>query len=221
MKVLGYIRVSSVGQVRDGYGLEAQEHEIRTWCEREGHELVGIVAEPAKSGGEGLEGRVKLADALWRIEHGEAEALVVGDLSRLARDVVLQETVIATHPVISVREPDLCSNDPTRKLLRQIVGALNEWYRAMLKLQLAGGKAAKGRRGGFTGGQPRFGTRAEERELVPYDDELETLGVMMFMRGEGKSLEAIAAELNKMCIPTRKGGRWHPWTVSRILSRAA
>ncbi|MFB1052299.1 recombinase family protein, partial [Paraliobacillus sp. JSM ZJ581] len=32
MKVIGYIRVSTQGQVRDGYSLKYQEVEIKVYC---------------------------------------------------------------------------------------------------------------------------------------------------------------------------------------------
>lgn len=228
MRVIGYIRVSSEGQVRDGFGLDAQEHKIRTHAEREGLELVDIARDEARSGGDGLEHRVGLAVALQRIEEGEAEALLITELSRLARDVVLQEVVIgqliaSNHQVISVAEPDLCTNDPYRKAFRQMVGVWNEFYKGMLKLQMRGGKEAKRRRDpdAYWGGNPRFGTHPVDRELAPREDEMEVLAYMLGRRSQGASLERIAGELNAQGIPTRTpGARWHAWTVSRILTRA-
>ena len=39
--VAGYLRVSDPSQI-DTYSIEAQKREIATWCEREGHTLVGF-----------------------------------------------------------------------------------------------------------------------------------------------------------------------------------
>lgn len=221
MKLIGYVRVSSIGQARDGYGLPAQEHDLRTWCEREGHQLVTIVSEPAKSGGEGLEGRKGLAEALRRLEAGWGDALLVPDLSRLARAIVLQETILDDYPVVSVAEPDLDSDDPDRRFFRQIKGAMNEWYRLKLKLQLAGGREAKRRKGGYVCGRPPYGKRARNRELEDDTEQLATLGVMIALRQDyRKSFDAIAAELNRRAIPGPTGGIWHMNTVCRILTRA-
>lgn len=221
MKLIGYIRVSSRGQVTDGYGLPAQEHDIRTWCEREGHQLVTIVPEPAKSGGEGLESRKGLAEALRRLDAGWGDALLVPDLSRLARSIILQETILGDYAVVSVAEPDLCSDDPDRRFFRQVKGAMNEWYRLKLKMQLAGGKAVKASQGGYTGGRPPYGRCARNRELENQDDQLATLGVMIALRQDRHwTFQAIADELNRQGIPGPTGGIWHMNTVCRILTRA-
>jgi DNA invertase Pin-like site-specific DNA recombinase len=61
----------------------------------------------------------------------ENRTLVVEKLDRLTRDLMIQEHIIQDLrdrgiTVVSVAEPDLCSHDPTRELLRQIMGAIRE-----------------------------------------------------------------------------------------------
>ena len=58
----------------------------------------------------------------------EEPKLVIPD-DRLARDLLIQESIIADlkrngFEVISVAEPDLCSDDPSRVLMRQVLGRL-------------------------------------------------------------------------------------------------
>jgi hypothetical protein len=50
---------------------------------------------------------------------------VIEKLDRLAHDLTMQETIIGDLrklgiELVSVAEPDLCSDDPRRKLVRQI-----------------------------------------------------------------------------------------------------
>jgi DNA invertase Pin-like site-specific DNA recombinase len=76
--------------------------------------------------------------------HGNGTKLVlVEKLDRLARDLMIQESIIADmqrnqFEIISVVEPDLCSNDTTRKLMRQILGAFSEYEATMIALKLRG-----------------------------------------------------------------------------------
>ncbi|PLR75859.1 hypothetical protein CU633_18430 [Bacillus sp. V3-13] len=42
MNVVGYIRVSTQGQARDGYSLKYQEEEIKAYCEEHGFNLTNI-----------------------------------------------------------------------------------------------------------------------------------------------------------------------------------
>jgi hypothetical protein len=63
--------------------------------------------------------------------------VLVESLGCLARDLVVQESIL--HDVrrhgfqlISSAEPDLCSDDPSRKPMRQILGAFHEYEKAMI-----------------------------------------------------------------------------------------
>lgn len=42
MNVVGYIRVSTQGQAKDGYSLKYQEDEIKAYCEEQGWNLIHI-----------------------------------------------------------------------------------------------------------------------------------------------------------------------------------
>ncbi len=42
MNVVGYIRVSTQGQARDGYSLKYQEEEIKVYCKEQGLNLIHI-----------------------------------------------------------------------------------------------------------------------------------------------------------------------------------
>ena len=76
------------------------------------------------------------------------KVVLIEKLDRLARDLMVQETIIAKlrtneFDLISVTEPDLCVDDPSRKLMRQIFGAFAEYDRVMIVSKL---KAARQRK---------------------------------------------------------------------------
>lgn len=50
MKVIGYIRVSTQGQARDGYSLAYQEDEIKTYCQTHGYTLLRLFKDEGISG---------------------------------------------------------------------------------------------------------------------------------------------------------------------------
>src|SRR5207249_10420907 len=92
-------------------------------------------------------------------------------LDRLARDVVVQETIIADmqrkrFEIRSVTEPDLCSDDPTRTLLRQMMGAFAEYERKMIVLKLRGARQRKRQQSGSCEGRKPYGSRPGEREVL-------------------------------------------------------
>lgn len=71
---------------------------------------------------------------------------IIIELDRLARDLTIQEHIIQglQHrgiALVSVAEPDPCSDDPTRKLMRQIMGAIAEYDKLIIVLKLRGASA--------------------------------------------------------------------------------
>ncbi|MDQ0233410.1 hypothetical protein J2S19_004757 [Metabacillus malikii] len=50
MNVVGYIRVSTQGQAKDGYSLKYQEDEIKAYCEEQGLNLIHIFRDEGISG---------------------------------------------------------------------------------------------------------------------------------------------------------------------------
>ncbi|MDO7908902.1 recombinase family protein [Paenibacillus sp. JX-17] len=50
MNVIGYIRVSTSGQAKDGYSLAYQQDEIRSYCQEQGWNLQDIFTDEGISG---------------------------------------------------------------------------------------------------------------------------------------------------------------------------
>lgn len=231
MKVALYLRVSTDRQAEEGLGLDVQEAACRTWARAHRHRVVAVFKDEGISGSNGLEGRAGLADALRALRAGGVAGLLVYRLDRLARHLVLQESLLAevrriggqlftTSPAeAGYLEDD--PNDPSRKLIRQVLGAVNEYERAMIALRLRSGRKAKAERGGFAYGSPAFGYRAEGGELVPDEAEQAALGRIVDLHEAGKSLRTIADTLEHEGFRTKRGSpQWHPQTIARIIERA-
>jgi DNA invertase Pin-like site-specific DNA recombinase len=175
VKVVVYVRVSTGKQVEEGLGLADQEHACRAWARQHSHQVVAVFRDEGISGTKELEHRLGLAEALAAVKDGRAGAIVVYRLDRLARDLVLQEQLLAevwrSGELFSTAggEANLHDDpeDPSRRLIRQVLGAVSEYERAMIALRLRRGRAAKAARGGFAYGSPAFGHRAAGRALVP------------------------------------------------------
>lgn len=221
MKVNAYLRTSTESQEE---GLETQRAEIRSWAKREGHTIAGYYVDEGKSGSGGLETRIALADAL-----AQRLPIVVYKLDRLARDLVIQETIlgqakregIRIYSTLTTEDAYLEDDpkDPTRKLIRQVLGAVADYERAMIRLRMAAGANRKKAAGGYAGGGIPFGFRTEGQELVPEPLERKALTRMKKLKAEGMSLREIARDLDRGGFAPRKGRSWHPQSVSRILSR--
>lgn len=226
MRLVAYLRVSTDKQAEEGLGLEVQEQAIRGWARKNGHRLVEVFIDAGVSGSNGLETRRELPEALEALRDGAAAGLVVYRLDRLARDLVLQEQLLMEIRKLGgqvfstaggeqdylVDDPD----DPSRRLIRQVLGAVNEYERGMIRLRLRRGQQRKAEKGGYAGGRPRYGFRARDKELVPAPEERAVIERVRRMRRAGRSYRQIAAELEGEGIRPRSGGRWHPTMLARL-----
>jgi DNA invertase Pin-like site-specific DNA recombinase len=148
--------------------------------------------------------------------HSDGMKLVLIErLDRLARDLMVQETIIGDlrkhgFELVSVAEPDLCSDDPSRKLVRQVFGAIAEYERSMIVLKLRAARQRTRQREGRCEGRKPFGTRPGEQQVL---DRIQALAAKV-------NYSEIAETLNSEGVATRANGRYAA-TVSRILARAA
>jgi site-specific DNA recombinase len=88
MKALGYVRVSRVGK-REGDSFlspELQRQSIDRVCQRERLELIEVLEELDRSGGDAA--RPLWNQAIERVERGEIGAIVVWNLDRFSRSLL-------------------------------------------------------------------------------------------------------------------------------------
>lgn len=209
-----YARVSGKGQI-DGDGFPRQLEACQTYAEREGFEVVDVFQELGVSGTKELDNRPALQSLYLALEESKVDIIIIEKLDRLARDLMVQETIISDLQkrgitVLSTMEPDLCSEDPSRKLVRQIFGAIAEYDRAMTVLKLRGARQRTKSRTGRCEGRKPYGH---------YPGERPTLDVILRRRSQGWLCKDIAGELNREGKSSRSGGLWSAAVVSKILRR--
>jgi DNA invertase Pin-like site-specific DNA recombinase len=227
MKVMAYLRVSTGKQLKDGFGLADQEAQVRAWCRRNGHKLIRVVTDGAKSGELEAQDRPGLLEVLKAVRDGEAEGVVMRDLDRFARTLTVQEAVLGQfwklggHVFVvtdSDEIPQDDPDDPMRTAMRQMAGVFAQLERAMIRKRLRNGQAAKAAAGGYAYGGPPYGFKAVDKELAPDPAEQAVIARMRQMRGEGYSYRRIADVLNSEGISARRGP-WHAQTVLRAVER--
>lgn len=220
-----YCRVSTDRQAENGFGLAAQEKSIRTYMRQQRSRAPRFYVDRGVSGA--VEDRPALAELLADLQHGDI--VLVARLDRLARDLLTQEFLLRD---IRGRGGDLMScssseaeylqddpHDPTRKLVRQVLGAVSEFERSLIRLRLQRGRAIKAEHGGYAYGSPPYGLKAEGGELIPVPEEQEAIRLATDLRKRGCSLREVGIALWDAGHLSKRGGRWHPTTVARMLSR--
>jgi DNA invertase Pin-like site-specific DNA recombinase len=213
----GYLRVSGIGQSADDRdGFPRQQQAISEYAAKNDLRIVKWFRE-AKTGAKELEDRLVYWQMLEELKQGQVKTVVIEKLDRLARDLMIQETIIADfrrHGVtlVSTMEPDLCRDDYTRKFMRQIMGAVAEYDRANTVAKLKGARQRmKANRPGWKEGRKAIGEKPGEDVVV---------NLILKLRGEGKSLLSIAETLDREGIRPPKAAQWHASTVRNVLRRA-
>jgi site-specific DNA recombinase len=222
VKAIGYVRVSTDEQAREGVSLAAQEAKLRAYAELYDLELVDVVIDAGVSA-KTLD-RPGLGEALARIDAGEAEGLVIAKLDRLTRSVGDWNTLIdgwfgKRAALLSVGD-QIDTRTAAGRLVLNVLVSVAQWEREAIGERTAAALAHKKAQGEHVGA-PAYGFRVEGAGLAQVADELEAVCVMQELRAAGATLQAIADELNTRGIATKRGGRWYPTTVKNILERVA
>lgn len=202
-----------MGQVK-GDGFPRQLQAIKKYSGEHGVKIVQIFREMGVSGTKESMDRPAWAAMMTALLGNGVKTIIIEKLDRLARDLMIQEATIADlaksgFTLVSVAEPDLMANDPTRKLMRQMLGAVAEYDKDQIVLKLRGARMRMRAAEGRCEGRKPFGRDAEERKALER---------MRALRGNGLSFDRIAERLKEEGVPTRTGKRWHGVVVNRILT---
>jgi DNA invertase Pin-like site-specific DNA recombinase len=207
-----YARVSTQMQVDDGVSLDAQEKQLKYAAESQGYE-VEMLREEGRSG-KNITGRPVLTAALESLDKGEAEALFVTRLDRLARSTRdFLSIVDRSHKYgwrLALLDLGLDTATYQGRFVVTIMSAMAEMERGMISLRQK--DVHQDRRdnkkvwGVDLGPLPLVEKSISERILSE-----RTLGL---------SYKAIAEKLNSEGIKTVLGGvKWYPSTVRHIYLR--
>jgi len=229
MKAYGYIRCSGLSQ-GDGDGPERQRMAIIAYCGMNEIEIAGWFDEFHT--GTDLEGRPEFRKMREAMVSNGIRIVVVEKMDRLARSIMVQETIIGdfknngiTLKSATLGEDDLCGDDPTRVLIRQILACFFDYERKMIVSKLKAARERIKEQGRAPGAKnyspdPALNKNAEGRK--PYGQkpgEAEPLRMILAWHRANVACGSIAANLNSAGIPSRRGKSWRASVVAKILAR--
>jgi DNA invertase Pin-like site-specific DNA recombinase len=161
--------------------------------------------------------RPGFAAMLERIEGNGVRTIIVETASRFARDLMVQEV---GHAKLRERGIDLIAADnptsfiddtPTAKLVRQVLGAISEFDKAMTVAKLRGARERKRREAGKCEGRKSHAER--NPELVALVRQLRRKRP----KGGQRSLRDISAELAQHGIMNERGQPFSAASVKSML----
>jgi DNA invertase Pin-like site-specific DNA recombinase len=204
---LAYCRVSTNRQEETGHSLDSQAKLLTIAAEAQGYK-VEIVSE---TGSGRRASRPALAEALTRLERGEAQALFAVDIDRLARSVKhlseLMDSARRRKWRLVVATADIDTATPNGELLLGLLAQFAQFESRMIGERVKRQHQARRDRGIVWGVDQGY-----KGNLSP-----ETRSLIVTLNAQGKSLRAIAETLTERGLQTPRGGLWHAESVRAIL----
>ncbi len=206
-RAIGYARVSTEEQAQNGDSLAAQRQAVADEVERRGWEQLASLEDAAS--GKSVRKRPGLAEALRRLEGGEADVLVVAKLDRLSRSVLdfanLTERARKRGWSLVVLDLGIDLTTPHGEMMAGLLAVLAQWERRVIGQRIRDVLALK-KAQGVKLGRPR---------AIPDELRFRIRG----MHRSGLTPTEIARWLNEEGVPTAHGGtRWYASTVRGIVS---
>ncbi|MGL3211124.1 recombinase family protein [Bradyrhizobium sp. BR 1433] len=221
-KAFAYLRTSSaanIGEDKDSGRRQLQA--IEGFARRAGIELAGTYHDEAVKGSDPIDTRPGFAEMLEALEANGTKTIIVETASRFARDLMVQEVGFA---MLKARGFDLIAADsptsflddtPTARLIRQVLGAISEFEKAMLVAKLKGARDRKRRTGIKVEG------RKSIAEQKPETVEMARKLARARPKGGKRSLREISAALAEAGHTTGAGTPYAPTAIKLMLARAS
>ncbi|WP_272010956.1 recombinase family protein [Roseovarius sp. ZX-A-9] len=221
LKFVAYERVSTARQGRSGLGLDAQRRAIDDFAASRSADVIGRFTE-VESGSK--DARPELAQALHLAKLTGA-TLVIAKLDRLSRNAVFLLTLRDSGVrFLAVDMPE--ANDLTVGIMALVAQQEREAISRRTKEALAAAKARGVKLGNPNGAAAlkaagKGGAALRAAVTANADAHAADLAdVLIDIRAQGhETLRAMAGELNRRGILTRRGGRWQVSSVGNLLRR--
>src|SRR4051794_34806558 len=143
VEAIAYLRTSSATNVgADKDSDKRQRQAIEAFAKHAGYDLVAEFYDTAVRGTDAIETRPGFGAMLERIESNGVRTIIVETANRFARDLLVQEVGYARLrqrgiTLIAADSPNAFQDDtPTAKLVRQVLGAIAEFDKAMTVAKL-------------------------------------------------------------------------------------
>lgn len=217
---VAYYRTSSAANVGEDKDSESRQRAaVTAYAARGGLEIVGEYYDAAVSGADAIESRAGFCDMLAYMLGNGARTILVETSSRFARDLIIQETgykVLKARgiEVVAADSPGRFLDDtPTAILIRQILGAVDQFDKAMTVHKLRGARD----RASAKLGRRIEGAKWVRAQAIPQPH----VQAAKRLRDKGVTLRDIGPRLAAQGIKSRANTPYGLTSVARMLKRAA
>jgi DNA invertase Pin-like site-specific DNA recombinase len=221
VEAFGYIRTSSAANV--GPEKDSDKRQIRaiqSYAKAAGVVIIDFFYDAAVRGADPIEARPGFAALLARIAGNGVRTVIVENAQRFARDLMVQEVGHAMLrslgiTLIAADSPSSFLDDgPTPTLIRQVLGAVAQFDKAMTVAKLKGARDRVRRLKGKCEGRKGYAEREGGSQLIATAHQLRANP-----NGRPHSLRTVAAGLAERGYVTPGGLPYSPSAVASILGQ--
>ena len=220
---IGYARVSTDEQARDGVSLDQQVARIRAYATAKGLTMLDVLVDDGVSG-KSLD-RPGLSEIIRMCERGEVAHVVVLKLDRLTRQTrhllsLTEDLFLARKVELHSVSESLDTSSPHGRFVLTLFGGLAQMEREQISERTRNAMAYKRQLRQPTS-HPPLGFRANgsKERMVSVPEELAVVRRVLETWRRGSSYGRIAAAMNAEAVPTKRGARWYASTVRGIVLR--
>ena len=225
MKAVGYIRVSTSEQAKEGVSLDNQTAKIKAYSDLNDFNLLEIINDPGMSG-KNLK-RPGINKLMKMIKKKEIDTIIVYKLDRLSRKVKDTLELIETFDKKGVTFHSITEKIDTKTAMGNfflnITASLAQMERDLISERTIDALKYKNSKNEKTGGYIPYGFDVTEKNiLIKNKEEQKVISLIHRSRKKGDSLRAICRKLEEKGFRTKRGQlKWNPKTISFILKRTA
>lgn len=222
MRVVIYIRVSTLEQAEEGYSLGEQEERLIKYCEAMGWEVYKVYTDGGYSGGS--MDRPGLQEMIADIEAGLIDKVVVYKLDRLSRSqydtLYLIEKVFVANDVdfVSMTE-NFNTSSALGKAMLGFLAVFAELEKAKINERMTMGKQARAKEGKWNGGRNvpiGYDYDKHNEKFIINDFEAMQYRELVNLFLEGKAFREIETIFSEKGY-AHKHGKWMPKTMRTTL----
>ena len=208
MPFIAYLRVSTQRQGQSGLGIEAQREAVEQHASKVSEPIIATFTE-IESGT--LKDRPELAAALRECRRTKS-ILLIARLDRLSRSLSFIAQLLEAG--VEIRAADM---PEANRMMLQMLAVFAEHERRLISERTKAALAAAKARGVKLGTNGKRLARKHHEEAAAFAQSIAP--IILPIAARNLSLRGIAEELNAIGLVSRGGGKWHPGSVSRVLSR--
>ncbi len=205
-----YARYSSHNQTEQS--IEGQLHDGYEYAQRNGYTVIAEYIDRALTGTK--DNRPDFQRMIHDAEKKQFEYVIVWKLDRFARnryDSAIYKAKLKKYGVRVLSVMENITDSPEGIILEGLLESMAEYYSANLSENIRRGQKESMAKGWYLGSPPPLGYKVEDHRLVA-DERTAPLAREIFQRyADGESPRAIADDLNRRGLHTRRG---HPFRIS-------